>query len=1086
MNSEIAKSRISEVMKVDTITTEQYDFMATHVPVTKLYLLNKCEDTPEETTFYSEEQVYQNIVRNPGDQHQFVIVYGASGAGKSHLIRWFSTKLKSENIENESVIFISRNDNSLKGTIRQLLDLPEIKNMPNRDIYKRLTDATSVVNENVLKRTIYAKFHILIQDSIDKSRQSIDQSDNPYDELSNVDKKRLIAYLKDDRVEERALQTDGPVSRIYSKLAGNSQYVDRDTIAEFNISDFAIDGRFRQRLADSDRKAQAFADKLASDDEGTFRRKVVRYINTFVSPVIQQCANLEPGDFEQIFTDIRKELYKQGKNLTLLIEDITSFTGVDQSLLNALMTPHTGIYASEKMCRVSSIIGTTTVYFRNNFYDNHKMRVTKFINIPTNQFSGNGLYEFVGKYMNTVSLTHDDLKPWIESNYRDSDYPVAPVVEGEGWDTVYCSNGKNLNLYPFTKKAIINLVNQMQPSQRTPRYILSEILEPILQDAIYNKDHFPSKALHLSLANPDRLLRRYIINTCGDNEDLVDRLINLTGIWGNNDHTCIIRGNHKIIAGLDENIYKSLNLPIIDIPETNTSDNNIPTNSNSTSKYSPNSDLPSIAEDNVPVQKEPALEKSVSELDEDNKEQESDQLFPELSTDTQNKIAKAQTIIEDWVRGDQINIASTQGENGIISHALKNLNDYLYSVINWQCYSISNDELSRFKNSSYRLVGLENQSKGNGNSFYIMKANRHSQEVFECFIRYQVAGKETWKYRGSENDIYTISCWTYEVKNDIAKAVKGSNGIGMNTYQEAAIALDMVRMILNGTITAKTALQGITEEAFFDDANMKALPSNEKHCKEWSQLLNDIICKDNMAVNTRKVVNNCFNLIQGNVTNTTIFFINYIDFNKALRRVKNTKLQAEAFHIPDNECVKQRKNYYEQLQKVLDRLDKVAESEKKTAIPYLNRFQAAFEVDSIAKISTEMILDFANEAMKFYNTIIENNVNVNVPENSQKQILNVKHAPGKIIAAYRTIENAVNDSDPTSVLLAFSSDPINEIIPIDMLITALPEKMANVSKDLKSKKDNIGFDPGQLSNYSNEQTILNTAKKMLANYEDMQ
>ena len=59
-------------------------------------------------------------------------------------------------------------------------------------------------------------------------------------------------------------------------------------------------------------------------------------MNTLVNNVIQTCAGLEPGDFEQVFLEIRRELKRQGKSLTLLIEDITAFTGVNVALLNVL------------------------------------------------------------------------------------------------------------------------------------------------------------------------------------------------------------------------------------------------------------------------------------------------------------------------------------------------------------------------------------------------------------------------------------------------------------------------------------------------------------------------------------------------------------------------------------------------------------------------------------------------------------------------------------------------------------------------------------------------------------------------------
>lgn len=77
----------------------------------------------------SEEQVFNKYVLNSENNHQFVIVIGSSGAGKSHLIRWFAARLDQAALENEVVLFVRRSDNSLKGTIKQLLELPEVANI---------------------------------------------------------------------------------------------------------------------------------------------------------------------------------------------------------------------------------------------------------------------------------------------------------------------------------------------------------------------------------------------------------------------------------------------------------------------------------------------------------------------------------------------------------------------------------------------------------------------------------------------------------------------------------------------------------------------------------------------------------------------------------------------------------------------------------------------------------------------------------------------------------------------------------------------------------------------------------------------
>ena len=56
MNSEIAKQRLSEVVRIDTITSSYGDFMATHVPFKQIQL-KKEYDSAETSKTYTEEQI---------------------------------------------------------------------------------------------------------------------------------------------------------------------------------------------------------------------------------------------------------------------------------------------------------------------------------------------------------------------------------------------------------------------------------------------------------------------------------------------------------------------------------------------------------------------------------------------------------------------------------------------------------------------------------------------------------------------------------------------------------------------------------------------------------------------------------------------------------------------------------------------------------------------------------------------------------------------------------------------------------------------------------------------------------------------
>ena len=144
MNSQIAKKRIGDVIRVDTITSSQADFMATHVEVKNIQLTKSYEGNVEKTL--TETQAF---VLNPNNQHQLILIVGLSGTGKSHLIRWFSEKLQRDHADNEVILFIRRSDNSLKGTIKQLLELDEVAQIPNKDVYERLVRLQLLTTRNL-------------------------------------------------------------------------------------------------------------------------------------------------------------------------------------------------------------------------------------------------------------------------------------------------------------------------------------------------------------------------------------------------------------------------------------------------------------------------------------------------------------------------------------------------------------------------------------------------------------------------------------------------------------------------------------------------------------------------------------------------------------------------------------------------------------------------------------------------------------------------------------------------------------------------------------------------------------------------
>jgi len=83
-------------------------------------------------------------------------------------------------------------------------------------------------------------------------------------------------------------------------------------------------------------------------------------MNHFQLPIKIELIVCVPCMIKKMFEQMRKELKIQGKSLTIFIEDITSFYGVDHALVDILVTEHTGTANFEHFCRLRSVVGITT------------------------------------------------------------------------------------------------------------------------------------------------------------------------------------------------------------------------------------------------------------------------------------------------------------------------------------------------------------------------------------------------------------------------------------------------------------------------------------------------------------------------------------------------------------------------------------------------------------------------------------------------------------------------------------------------------------------------------------------------------
>ncbi|WP_139490106.1 hypothetical protein [Brevibacillus dissolubilis] len=461
MNWQNVQKRINEIIQVDVMADDESDFMATHMPFSRLPVqFSGRKDSL--AVQMSEEEVYSQLVFNPNNEHRMIIVNGPNGSGKSHLIRWIRARMYSDNnidtINNEKVVFIRRIDNTLRGTIRQLLEQGVVTDPIQLERLRQFVQSSDIQNEEELKSTLFYAF---------LTRVETDKEDIDY---RSAERRRLASFLRDDDVKKILMEDDGPISRFYELLA-KPHGVKQQVEAAFRAEDFMGMRKIMNTIQrNGSQDAKLIIARVLKENEA---EKLATYLNRFSHAVIQQCANMAQGDVGEMIRQLRLDLKREGKALTVLIEDMTTFTGLDAELIKVLSVPHEGEY--QDLCRVTSVIGLTNAYYDTYFRDNFQNRVTHQINVDGNIFGdADTLGEMAARYINATYMTKQEAKEWNERGAEQELLPYRTWEPDFEWESERIAD-REFSLFPFNRRSLLNLFNRLP--EKTPRFFLRDVIK---------------------------------------------------------------------------------------------------------------------------------------------------------------------------------------------------------------------------------------------------------------------------------------------------------------------------------------------------------------------------------------------------------------------------------------------------------------------------------------------------------------------------------------------------------------------------------------------------------------------------------
>ena len=554
MNWELYRSTMERhAIKTDDMATEDAYFMSTHMPFSSLELFRggyyEEGKMPAPTKLMTEDEVFEQLIYNPENDHRMVIVRGNHGTGKSHLIRYLKGKFERSpstvyNPATEQLVFLRRLNNSVRGAFSQLLEQGAIKDPDVEEKLRKFVASSDSKDEESFKTEILYAYIAAVRN---------DLSGETYKAVKCRD---IASYLADSRVSEYLLREGGAISKCYNVITAPSNQILQDTTI-FTDEDFNVSKIIRAVMKQGDPQASLFASALKGDEfEIT---KLINYLNGFTREVIQRCADISSENAETIFAQLRRDLKKQGKNLTIFIEDFTGFTGIDQELITALSYEHGGDY--EDLCRVTSVIGITNDYyyaFRGNFKD----RVTHQIEVTDRSY---GTDEFIvqmaGRYLNAIYCDPAELRSWNEAGADLSELPVSNFVPPCKWETTVIGD-KEVTLYPFNRRALLSLYESL--ATKSPRMFLKNVIRAQLKEYFDGKLYgdgwyFPINSSNTQMANDPH--SSSIDRLENINSDDKNRLKAVFAIWGDGSASGVKDSDGALwFGGLNQSFLSDIGL----------------------------------------------------------------------------------------------------------------------------------------------------------------------------------------------------------------------------------------------------------------------------------------------------------------------------------------------------------------------------------------------------------------------------------------------------------------------------------------------------------------------------------------------
>lgn len=997
MNWSLACATMEQrAIKTDVIASEDAYFMATHVPFANLEILRGGNQLTEGGSLHlSEEEVYQNLIYNPDNIHRMIIVRGSNGTGKSHLIRWLRARYENDKDQydpaQEKIIFLRRLSNTIRGAIKQILDEDIVFDPEMRAKLEKFANSSHSMDAENFKLNIYHQFIVALNSATDKT-------------YSKGVRRDIAAFLSDPRVEQHMLRVGGPVDRCFNAITAPSDQVFKGE-STFSEEDFKLPRDMKRAIKNSGSdEAENILGEISDDD---YVIKLVRYLNSFTPKVIQGCADISSEGTKEVFLQLRRELKKQGKNLTIFIEDFTAFTGLDSELITVLAAEHGG--ENSDLCRVTSVIGITDQYykqFRGNFTDRVQYQV--FVN-SSSYGSQEFLTEMTARYLNAIYCDPKKIEEWFSNGAQAKELPVSGFKPDYPWDTTVV-DGKELTLYPFNKKAIWALYqglsedgNTSKGYEKTPRmfllYVIKEQMSRFFDGKAYNQWNFPSE---------DCIACPILLKDAG-HDSAIDGMAHLSEadrrrvkvllqFWGNGTATAA----SDAIGAIHSNYFADIALAkftgfggaaVIDEGE---SDNNVD-------------------------------------------DQDAEEILDDADKKRKKSLQDRISDINEWITsGSTLNYSADYR---------KWMREFLQESINWQSDGIPAYVASkRLTDPSAVYIECQKETTTKERAIVVLERNKESKDLLTAIV-YRYYAK-SWGFKsGLYFQLRTIS-WLEKNRHQIVTAVtQGINYGPHNIVMEWGAAVEYLQAAFLGVPIPHGDNLAIAQKLLANKSSTANKNTRASGNKDWQDAIRYLATQEATYADCHEIFQESLRTFMGTDVSDKQRAVGFFRSQELLDVIDAYEKQGWRLSVVDAQ--KQDAGVFKvvsYMNNLLGKIQSATAEEDRIGLSVIARLK-----NHLGEVTEDRIAQLMTSIALMFNAFSANNRPVSAPLLSAFKTDSLTTAK-QVVADYASLLAAIAEKDPVTKLALYAADPIANLLKfvdnLDAVEKLATTTTASVQKDI--------------------------------------